>query len=76
MSRPKPNPIDQDGRRTYQTFQFRDGEIPTARLVSHVFDFADYRQAFRTVGCDIAHQTMAPLETPNCKVLLRLADIH
>jgi L-iditol 2-dehydrogenase len=54
----------------------RDGEIPANRLVSHVFDFADYQQAFRTVGCDIRHKTMAPLETPNCKVLLRLTDIH
>ncbi|HDZ8877016.1 MULTISPECIES: zinc-dependent alcohol dehydrogenase [Aeromonas] len=54
----------------------RDGAVPVAGLISHVFDFSDYQQAFKTVGCDIANQAMVPLVTPNCKVLVRLADIH
>lgn len=54
----------------------RDGDIPVAKLISHVFDFSDYQEAFKTVGCDIANKTMTPFFTPNCKVLVRLADIN
>ncbi|AOM42061.1 zinc-dependent alcohol dehydrogenase [Xenorhabdus hominickii] len=53
----------------------RDRVIPADRLVSQVFDFEDYQQAFLTVGCDIAAKTQIPLSTPNCKVLLRLSDL-
>ncbi|MEE3651280.1 MULTISPECIES: zinc-dependent alcohol dehydrogenase [unclassified Brenneria] len=53
----------------------RDGEVPAERLISHEIAFADYQRAFRLVGCDIANKTMAPLEVPNCKVLIRLANI-
>lgn len=53
----------------------RDGLIPADRLVSHEIDFADYQDAFRLVGCDIANRTMAPLEAANCKVLIRLGNM-
>ncbi|WP_426578081.1 zinc-dependent alcohol dehydrogenase [Xenorhabdus stockiae] len=53
----------------------RDGVIPVDRLVSQVFDFDDYQQAFLTVGCDIAAKQQVPLSTPNCKVLIRLSDL-
>ncbi|MBD2811666.1 alcohol dehydrogenase catalytic domain-containing protein [Xenorhabdus sp. Vera] len=53
----------------------RDGIIPVGRLISHVFDFKDYQQAFLTVGCDIAAKTQIPLSTPNCKVLIRISDL-
>ncbi|MEX0445656.1 zinc-binding dehydrogenase [Xenorhabdus sp. SGI246] len=53
----------------------RDGVIPADRLISHVFDFDDYHQAFLTVGCDIAGKAQIPLSTPNCKVLIRVADL-
>lgn len=54
----------------------RDGEIPVTKLISHVFDFSDYQDAFKTVGCDIVNKTMTPFITPNCKVLVRFADIN
>ncbi|MDX7987130.1 zinc-binding dehydrogenase [Xenorhabdus sp. 12] len=53
----------------------RDGVIPVSRLVSHVFDFEDYEQAFLTVGCDLAAKKQVPLSTPNCKVLIRMSQI-
>ncbi|WP_118987049.1 zinc-dependent alcohol dehydrogenase [Photorhabdus sp. CRCIA-P01] len=53
----------------------RDGVIPAGRLVSQIFDFNDYLQAFLTVGCDIAGKTQKPLFTPNCKVLIRISDL-
>lgn len=54
----------------------RDGEIPVTKLISHVFYFSDYQDAFKTVGCDIVNKTMTPFITPNCKVLVRFADIN
>ncbi|WGL98983.1 alcohol dehydrogenase catalytic domain-containing protein [Arsenophonus sp. aPb] len=54
----------------------RDKQIPAEKLISHTFNFSDYLSAFRTVGCDINNKTMAPLEAPNCKVLLRLSNIN
>lgn len=53
----------------------RDELIPADRLISHEIDFADYQDAFRLVGCDIANKTMAPLEEENCKVLIRLGNM-
>ncbi|HGJ5877230.1 MAG TPA: hypothetical protein ACHBX0_13755 [Arsenophonus sp.] len=54
----------------------RDKQIPTDKLISHTFNFPDYLQAFRTVGCDINGKTMVLLEAPNCKILLRLSHIN
>lgn len=54
----------------------RDGKIPAKAMVSHVFDFSDYQNAFRMVGCDIAAKAIIPIEMPTCKVQVRLADIH
>ncbi|MDC9598177.1 zinc-dependent alcohol dehydrogenase [Xenorhabdus anantnagensis] len=53
----------------------RDGVIPAERLISQVFDFKDYQQAFLTVGCDIASKAQVPLSAPNCKVLIRISDL-
>lgn len=49
----------------------RDGDIPAGKLVSNIFDFSDYRQAFRTVGYDIINKKCCRLKclTARCSCL-------
>ncbi|KMJ45943.1 alcohol dehydrogenase catalytic domain-containing protein [Xenorhabdus khoisanae] len=53
----------------------RDGVIPVGRLISQTFAFKDYQQAFLIVGCDLTAKAQVPLNTPNCKVLIRISDL-
>lgn len=53
----------------------RDGKIPAGKLISHTFDYGNYKQAFALVGCDIAAKKQLPITEPNCKVLLRIPSL-
>lgn len=53
----------------------RDGHIPAERLISHEFPISEYEKAFQIVGCDINQQKLTPPQNPNCKVLLRIAEV-
>ena len=49
----------------------RDGHVPTDRLVSHVYDFEDYVDAFATLGCMLSDGHLSAPAAPNGKVLIR-----